>query len=89
MRLNTLKSTQHCRQPRRHKLALLTFIGLIAPLYLVPPAVAALFDGPRWLIVSAEIAGIVALMTYIIMPVLTMLAADWLFEKPDEKSLKA
>jgi antibiotic biosynthesis monooxygenase (ABM) superfamily enzyme len=32
------------------------------------------------------VAGIVVLMTYVIMPVLTNLAAGWLFEKPDQRS---
>ncbi len=81
------EETAHpCRQPRRHKLALLTFAGLIAPVYFVPSALAAVLNGPRLLTISAAVAGIVVLMTYVIMPVLTHLAADWLFEPTHRKS---
>ena len=86
MRISNGKSTQLCLQPRRHKLAILTFAGLLAPVYFVPPALAAVLTGPRLLTVSAAVAGIVVLMTYVIMPVLTHLAAGWLFEKPSRKS---
>lgn len=82
MRIGHRKHTQRCRQPRRYKLALLTFAGLLAPVYFVPPALSALLNGPRILAVSAAVAGIVVLMTYVIMPVLTYLAASWLCEQP-------
>lgn len=77
--------TQHCRQPRRYKLALLTFAGLLAPVYFVPPALSAVLIGPRLLTVSVAVAAIVALMTYVIMPVLTHLATSWLWEQPSRK----
>jgi len=86
MRTSNGKTTQPCLQPRRHRLALLTFAGLIAPVYFVPPALAAVLDGPRLLTVSAAVAGIVLLMSYVIMPVLTHLAAEWLFENPGRES---
>jgi antibiotic biosynthesis monooxygenase (ABM) superfamily enzyme len=35
-------------------------------------------NAPRLVIVSAAVAGIVVLMTYVIMPVLTVLTAGWL-----------
>lgn len=85
MHIGNGKSTQHFRQPRRYKLAFLTFVGLLAPVYFLPPALSAILNGPRLLIVSAEVAGIVVLMTYLIMPVLTHLTARWLFEQPDSK----
>jgi len=86
MRLANVEPIQRCRQPRRYKQALLTFAGLLAPVYFVPPALSAVLSGPRLLTVSAAVAGIVALMTYVIMPVLTHLAASWLFEQPSRKS---
>ena len=86
MRISNEKSTQRCPQPRRHKLAVLTFAGLLAPVYFIPPALTALLNGPRLLSVSVAVAGIVGLMTYVIMPVLTNLAASWLIEKPDQRS---
>lgn len=78
--------TGQCPQPRRYKLALLTFVGLLAPVYFIPPALSAVFTGPRLLTVSAAVAGIVALMTYVIMPVLTKLTAGWLFKQPARES---
>ena len=78
-----------CRQPRRYKLALLTFAGLLAPVYLIPPALSAVLSGPRLLTVSAAVAGIVVLMTYVIMPVLTRIAGNWLFEQPRRKSQRS
>jgi antibiotic biosynthesis monooxygenase (ABM) superfamily enzyme len=86
MRIGNGESIQRCRQPRRYKLALLTVVGLLAPVYFVPPALSAVLSGPRLLTVSAAVAGIVALMTYVIMPVLTKLAASWLFEQPSRNS---
>lgn len=86
MHINNAKSTQPCLQPRRHKLAMLTFAGLLAPVYFVPPALASVLHGPRLLTVSAAVAGIVVLMTYVVMPLLTHLASGWLFDKPTGKS---
>jgi antibiotic biosynthesis monooxygenase (ABM) superfamily enzyme len=86
MRIGNEEPIQRCRQPRRYKQALLTFAGLLAPVYFVPPALSAVLSGPRLLTVSAAVAGIVVLMTYVIMPILTRLAANWLFEQPSRKS---
>ena len=86
MRISNGERVQRCSQPKRYKLALLTFTGLLAPVYFVPPALSAVLTGPRLLTVSAAVAGIVVLMTYVIMPVLTSLAANWLFEQPCRKS---
>ncbi len=86
MRIGNGKPVQRCRQPKRYKQALLTFAGLLAPVYFVPPALSAVLGGPRLLTVSAAVAGIVVLMTYVIMPVLTHLAASWLYEQPNRKS---
>ena len=81
MRGSRGESIQPCRQPKRHKLALLAFVGLLAPVYFIPPALSAVLGGPRLLTVGAAVAGIILLMTYVIMPVLTRLAARWLFEQ--------
>ena len=86
MRIGNEDHTRRCRQPRRYKVALLTFAGLLAPVYFVAPALAAALGGPRLVVVSATVAGIVALMTYVIMPVLTHLAANWLFEPTSHQS---
>jgi len=85
MHVGNGKSVQPCRQPKRYKLALLTFAGLLAPVYFIPPALGAVLGGPRLVTVSAAVAAVVVLMTYLIMPVLTRLAAGWLFEQPEKK----
>jgi antibiotic biosynthesis monooxygenase (ABM) superfamily enzyme len=86
MHIGNGESTQQCGQPRRYKLALLTFVGLLAPVYFVPPALSAVLVGPRLLTVSAAVAVIVALMSYVIMPVLKYLTGNWLCEQPSRKS---
>ncbi len=86
MRIGNGESTERCCQPTRYKLVLLTFAGLLAPVYFVPPAMSTVFVGPRLLTVSVAVAAIVVLMTYAIMPVLTYLAANWLCEQPRRKS---
>ena len=63
MQTGNERPIQHSRQPRRHKLAVLTFAGLLAPVYFIPPALAAVLNGPRLLTVIAAVAGIVVLMT--------------------------
>tara|TARA_B100001540_G_scaffold307082_1_gene319940 strand:+ start:6048 stop:6302 length:255 start_codon:yes stop_codon:yes gene_type:complete len=81
MRTGNEEATQYPCRPRRYKQALLTFAGLLAPAYFVPPALAAVLGGPRLLTVGVAVAVLVLLMTYVIMPVLTRLAASWLCEQ--------
>lgn len=85
MRINNGKLIEGCRQPRRYKLALLTFVALLPPVYFLPPALSAVITGPRLLSVAVAVAAIVVLMTYVIMPVLKRLAANWLCE-PSRKN---
>lgn len=82
MRTGNRESVQQCGQPKRFKLAFLTFVGLLAPVYFVPPALTSALTGPRLLAVSIAVAVIVLLMTYVIMPVLKYVAASWLCERP-------
>lgn len=63
-----------CRAPSRHKLALLTFLGLVAPVYFIPPALASVLPLQGPMLVLASLALIVPLMSYVIMP-----ALQWLF----------
>ncbi len=79
-------TVENCRQPRRYKLAILTFVGLLAPVYFIPPALVVVLNGPRLVVVSAAVAIIVALMTYVIMPLLTHFSGDWLFKQTRSKS---
>lgn len=72
------KAIHPCYQPSRYKMALLTFVGLLAPVYFVPPALSAIVRGPRFFTVGLTVAVIVVLMTYVIMPLLKFIAASWL-----------
>lgn len=67
-----------CDAPPRYKRALLTFVGLLGPVYLVPPALAALVPGHPVALVPLTVACIVVLMTYAIMPTLERLFGSWL-----------
>ena len=85
MRISDGEPIRPCGQPKRYKLAFLTFVGLLAPVYFVPPLLTATIAGPRLLAVSAAVAVIVLLMTYIVMPLLKRLSAKWLCEQPRKK----
>lgn len=69
---------QPCPAPPRHKRALLTFLGLLAPVYFIPPALAAQLPGRPFVVVVLAVASIVLLMTYLIMPALQRLFGPWL-----------
>ena len=70
--------TPRCPPPPRHKLALLTFLGLLAPVYLIPPALADWLPEQPFIVVVLAVAIIVVLMTYGIMPALKWVFAPWL-----------
>ncbi|MEM9596506.1 MAG: hypothetical protein AAGD06_19720 [Acidobacteriota bacterium] len=67
-----------CDAPPRYKRALLTFVGLLGPVYLVPPALAALVPGHPVALIPLAVACIVVLMNYAIMPTLERLFGSWL-----------
>jgi antibiotic biosynthesis monooxygenase (ABM) superfamily enzyme len=69
---------QPCSAPPRHKRALLTFLGLLAPVYFIPPALAELMPEHPFAVVTLAVASIVILMTYLIMPVLQRTFSTWL-----------
>ena len=71
-----------CAAPPRYKRALLTFVGLLGPVYLVPPALASLIPGHPVAVVPLAVACIVVLMTYLIMPVLQRVCGPWLLSSP-------
>ena len=62
-----------CLNPTRHKLAVLSFFGLLAPIYFIPSTVEVLVGGPRILVVSTAAAVMVVLMTTILVLVTTTL----------------
>lgn len=86
MLIRNRETIRPCGRPKRYKLALLTFVGLLAPVYFVPPVLTESITGPRVLAVSVAVAVIVVLMTYVIMPLLKRLTARWLCEQPRRQS---
>lgn len=64
-------------QPPRHKMALLTFLGLLAPVYFIPEALSRALPGHRWLVTILAVGLIVVLMMYVIMPALTRIFGRW------------
>lgn len=67
------------RMPRRWKMTLLSWCGIFPTVALLLAFVAPLLSGLPFLVRTAVITALVAvLMSYAIMPKLTRLAADWL-----------
>ncbi|MEQ9501229.1 MAG: hypothetical protein RIT81_30450 [Deltaproteobacteria bacterium] len=74
-------------------MAALTFVGLLAPVYFIPPVFSALLPGQRLLGVVLSVASIVVLMTYAIMPALIRAGAAWFhfanYAKGDDGGLRS
>ncbi len=66
------------KPPSREKMALVTFAGLVAPVYFVPPLVVDYITKEPFLITVTSLAIITPLMVYAIMPLLTRIARPWL-----------
>ncbi len=49
-------------KPPRHKMVTLTFVGLLAPVYVIPEALASLLPEQRLLVTVLTVGLIVALM---------------------------
>lgn len=72
--------------PPRHKMTLVTVLGIYPLLILLVPTLRSLLHGLPELIAALVSALImVGLMTYAVMPLLTRLLAPWLFPKPPRK----
>ena len=68
----------HRENPARHKMAILTFFGLLIPVYIIPGALAALLPRNPILVTVLAVGLIVMLMMYVIMPLLTRVFKGWL-----------
>lgn len=68
------------KPPSREKMAFVTFLGLIAPVYFIPKLVLAHITQVPILITVASLSIITPLMVYAIMPVLTRIFRPWLQE---------
>ncbi|RKH32885.1 hypothetical protein D7Y13_07220 [Corallococcus praedator] len=68
------------RPPPRHKMVLVTVLGIYPLLILVMPLLRSVFRGlPELLAALMSAVVLVSLMTYAMMPLLTRLLAPWLF----------
>lgn len=66
------------RHSQRHKMAVLTFLGLLVPVYVIPDALDYFLPEQRILGTLLGVALIVILMTYVIMPVLIRGFRGWI-----------
>ena len=67
------------KPPRRHKMALVTFVALLPLVHFVPRGIGTVLDGPPILVEVASVAIIVLLMTYVVMPFATRLFSFLLY----------
>lgn len=67
-----------CTPLPRHKMAALTFIGLLAPVYFIPQLLSRVFPGQTLIVLILAVGIIVALMNYVIMPILKSVFRGWI-----------
>lgn len=67
-----------CTPLPRHKMAALTFIGLLAPVYFIPQLLSRLLPGQTLVITILAVGLIVVLMNYVIMPILKSVFRGWI-----------
>lgn len=67
-----------CTPLPRHKMAALTFIGLLAPVYFIPQLLSRLLPGQTLVITIMAVGLIVVLMNYVIMPILKSVFRGWI-----------
>lgn len=67
-----------CPPLPRHKIAALTFIGLFAPVYFIPQLLLRVFPGQTLFVTLMAVGIIVALMNYVIMPILKSVFRGWI-----------
>ena len=67
-----------CTPSPRHKMAVLTFIGLLAPVYFIPQLLSQLLPGQTLIVTIMAVGIIVTLMNYAIMPVLKLVFRGWI-----------
>jgi len=74
----SLKPPTPCKPLPKHKMAVLTFFGLLLPVYFIPAILFRFFPEQKVLVLVLSVAAIVALMSYFIMPVLTWIFRGWI-----------
>lgn len=68
----------YCKPLPKHKMALLTFIGLLVPAYFIPGFLIRILPNNSLLVSVIAVGVIIPLMSYLIMPLLTYLFRRWL-----------
>ena len=63
---------------QKHKMAVLTFAGLLAPVYFIPKILSRVLSDQNLLSTLIAVALIVVLMSYVVMPFLTWLFRGWI-----------
>lgn len=81
-------AAQRATPPPRYKMATVTLLALWPLVHYIPPWIKSIVPGPAALGELGALAAIVALMTYLVMPLATRVLAFWLFAKP-QPTLKA
>lgn len=71
---------QRQKAPSREKMALVTYLGLIPPVYFIPPLVVDHASPAPLVVTMISLAIITPLMVYAIMPILTKITSKWLFK---------
>ena len=67
------------KPPRRHKMALVTFVAILPLVHYVPRLIGNVVDGPPMLVEVASVAIMVLLMTYVVMPFTIRLFSFFLY----------
>lgn len=70
-----------CAPFPKHKMSLLTFAGLLIPVYFVPAVLNRMLPDQSVLVTFVAVAIIVCLMSYVIMPFLQWTFRHWIFPK--------
>lgn len=73
-----MKNQANGQKPKRHKLAFLTFLGLLIPVYTIPPTLQKVLPDHHLLSLITSVGLIVVFMSYLILPLMSALAGDWL-----------
>lgn len=68
------------KPPSREKMAFVTYLGLVPPVYFVPPLITEYVSADPLIGTLASLGVITPMMVYAIMPILTKVAARWLFK---------
>lgn len=67
-----------CAPLPKHKMSVLTFFGLLLPVYFIPTALTRVLPNHSGLIALVAVGIIVPLMSYLVMPVLTRVFRGWI-----------